>query len=133
VEQYTREFSDYLLRKEFGAFVDFFNGVQALLDGGLPDDEIQYQSVHSKPALAKLVSKLATLERGVARVRERLDEHVQQAELRTRLWAAFSEHFVAKARLAAALVARCYKDTPPPLAEPALRASLAAHHDPAAR
>lgn len=116
-----------MLRKEFSAFVDFFNGVQALLDGGLPPDEVQYQSVHSKPALAKLVGKLAALEKGIARVRERLDDHVSDATLRTRLWQAFSEHFIARCRTAASLVKQCYKSTPPPLDEEQLKAALKKH------
>jgi hypothetical protein len=43
IEQCTREFNEYLLRKEFSLLLDYWAGVEKLLADGLPPEEVQFQ------------------------------------------------------------------------------------------
>lgn len=124
LQQCTDDFCDYLLRKEFAAFVEFFNGVDQLLDGDLPAEEVQYQSSYSKPVLNKLAAKLANVDKGVLRIRQRISDNVADAALVEQLWHAFKQHFVAKCRHAEELCQRCYK-TAAPLALDSLETTFA--------
>jgi hypothetical protein len=112
LQQCTADFCDYLIRKEFAPFVEYFAGVEALLESGL---EVQFQASYSKGALSKLGTKLQSLDKGVARCRQRIVQHVTDPALAARLWSAFIAHFVARAERVAQLVRKCYQSDASPL------------------
>jgi hypothetical protein len=112
LRQCTADFGDYLIRKEFPTFVDYFNGVEQLLESGL---EVQFQASYSKGALSKLTAKLPSLDKGVARCRQRIVQHVSDPLLATRLWSAFVAHFVDVSERVAQLVRKCYQTDASPL------------------
>jgi hypothetical protein len=112
LQQCTADFCDYLIRKEFAPFVDYFAGVEELLESGL---EVQFQASYSKGALSKLTAKLQSLDKGVARCRQRIVQHVSDPALAARLWSAFIAHFVARAERVAQLVRKCYQTDASPL------------------